>query len=80
MPRVSVFGVLAVTVILAEPLNETPLIVRAVCSVVAVAALPVVDEEVVAFVFKVDAFRVVESRLSRPSKGQRLQRCWYEPQ
>ena len=48
MPRVSVFGVLAVTVILAEPLNETPLIVRAVCSVVAVAALPVVDEEVVA--------------------------------
>ena len=48
MPRVSVFGVLAVTVILAEPLKLTPLIVLAVCSVVAVAALPVVDEGVVA--------------------------------
>ena len=34
------FVVLAVTVILAEPLNETPLIVRAVCRVVAVVALP----------------------------------------
>ena len=31
----------AVTVIFAEPLNEVPLIVRAVCSVVAVPALPV---------------------------------------
>ena len=40
MPRVSVFGVFAVTVIFAEPLNETPLIVRAVCKVVAVVALP----------------------------------------
>ena len=34
------FVVLAVTVILADPLNETPLIVRAVWSVVAVVALP----------------------------------------
>ena len=40
MPRVRVFVVLAVTVILALPLNETPLIVLAVCRVVAVVALP----------------------------------------
>ena len=33
--------VLAVTVIFAEPLNETPLIVLAVCRTVAVEALPV---------------------------------------
>ena len=39
--RVKVFGVLAVTVILVEPLKETPLIVLAVCNVVAVEALPV---------------------------------------
>ena len=32
--------VLAATVMLAEPLNETPLMVLAVCSVVAVVALP----------------------------------------
>ena len=37
--------VLSATVMLAEPLNETPLIVRAVWSVVAVAALPVVDAD-----------------------------------
>jgi len=33
--------VLSATVMLAEPLNDTPLIVRAVCRVVAVEALPV---------------------------------------
>jgi len=38
--RVKVFGVLAVTVILAEPLKETPLIVLAVCNIVAVPAFP----------------------------------------
>ena len=44
MPIVRAFGFAAVTVILAEPLNETPLMVRAVVSVaaeVAVDALPV---------------------------------------
>ena len=34
--------VASATVMFAEPLNETPLMVRAVCRVVAVAALPVV--------------------------------------
>jgi hypothetical protein len=33
--------VVSATVIFAEPLNETPLIVRAVCRVVAVEAFPV---------------------------------------
>ena len=36
----------------ALPLNDVPLIVRAVCSVVAVAALPVVELEVVALPLK----------------------------
>jgi hypothetical protein len=42
LPAVKAAVVLAVTVMLAEPLKLTPLIVRAVCRVVAVAALPVV--------------------------------------
>ena len=42
--------VLAVTVISAEPLKLTPLILRAVCNVVAVAALPEQDAAVVALV------------------------------
>jgi hypothetical protein len=41
VPRVRVLFVFAVTTIFAEPLNDTPLIVRAVCKVVAVEALPV---------------------------------------
>ena len=40
VPRVRVFVVLAVTVMFALPLNDTPLIVLAVWSVVAVVALP----------------------------------------
>lgn len=47
-PSVSVLVVFAVIVMLALPLNDVPLIVRAVCNVVAVAALPVVELEVVA--------------------------------
>ena len=41
VPIVKALVVFAVTVIAAEPLKETPLIVLAVCSVVAVDALPV---------------------------------------
>jgi hypothetical protein len=41
VPRVSVLVVFAATVIFAEPLNETPLIVRAVARVVAVEEFPV---------------------------------------
>ena len=40
VPIVNALVVLAVMVILAEPLNETPFIVLAVCKVVAVEALP----------------------------------------
>ena len=40
--RVKVFGVLEVTVILVEPLKETPLIVLVFCNIVAVAAFPVI--------------------------------------
>ena len=43
VPLVSVCGVLAVTVIFALPLNDTPLIVLAFCNVVAVVALPESD-------------------------------------
>ena len=39
----------AVIVMFAVPLKLVPLMVRAVCKAVAVAALPEVDEEVVAF-------------------------------
>ena len=46
--------VLSATVMLAVPLNDTPLIVLAVCKAVAVAALPVVDpDEPVVFWFRV---------------------------
>jgi hypothetical protein len=40
LPAVNALVVLLVTVILADPLNETPLIVLAVCNVVAVVAFP----------------------------------------
>jgi len=45
-----VFVVLAVTVISAEPLKLVPLMFLAVCSVVAVNALPEQEPDVVAFV------------------------------
>lgn len=42
----------AVTVMSADPLNATPLMLRAVCNVVAVAAFPVIDESVNATVLR----------------------------
>ena len=59
------------TVILAEPLNDTPLIVRAVCRVVAVAALPVVELEVVALPLSV-AVIVPAEKLPEPSLATTL--------
>jgi hypothetical protein len=51
--------VLSATVILAEPLNDTPLIVRAVCRTVADPALPVVVAAVVAVVALPDSAAVI---------------------
>ena len=77
MPRVSVFGVFAVTVIFAEPLNETPLIVLAVCRVVAVAALPVVELEVVALPLRA-AVIVPAEKLPEASRATTLDAVFAE--
>ena len=58
----------AVIVMLAEPLKLTPLIVRAVCSVVAVAALPEVLLEVVALPLN-DAVIVPALKLPEASRA-----------
>lgn len=61
-------AMLAGTVMLADPLKLVPFIVRAVCRVVAVAALPVVEEDVVALPLK-DAVIVPAEKLPEASRA-----------